>query len=592
MSAVVIETLVWTGVLIAAVLVLRRPVSRHFGPEAAYALWALPLFRLVLPPVTLPAWMAPVAEAGPAPLVEAAPQTPVPLADMAAPPLVAASPSAEAAPQAGFDLLAALAAVPWLEALMLIWLVGAAVTLALRFGAYFTLRDGLLAEGREVGRAPGAAWGLLGKIRLVETPATAAPLAMGVLDPVIALPPGFMALPDRAARDLALAHELAHHRGGDLLVNVLVQPLFALHWWNPLGRFGWLALRRDQEAACDARVMARRNSAERAAYAALIARFAAQPGAAHTAAVTAPMACPVLGEKSIIHRLRSLTMSDLSPRRRTAGRALLGAGLLAIPLTASVSYAATEAASAAAAEAPQAPEPPAPPPPPPGGPEAPLPPPPPPPPGVIMIDTRTGTVTGAGEGEGAGDAQVTEQVWRDADGKERRMKIVMRGGPGHAGAPEHRAQMQKHFEALRSDDKAEREAAIAALRAELDAGRARGDVMMFRRHLGEPGAGPMPPMPPMPPVMVMSGCTPGSSEMVETSEDKEGRQKVVICHKRIADASRAGMEEARAGLAEARAGLEEARAEIARDKDLSEATRQQVLRTLDNQIERLKRSGK
>lgn len=284
-------------------------------------------------------------------------------------------------------------------------------------------------------------------------------------------------------------------------------------------------------------------------------------------------------------------MSDLSPRRRMAGRALLGAGLLAIPLTASVSYAATEAATAAAAEAPQAPEPPAPPPPPPGGPEAPLPPPP-PPPGVIMIDTRTGTVTGAGEGEGAGDAQVTEQVWRDADGKERRMKIVMRGGPGHAGAPEHRAQMQKHFEALRSDDKAEREAAIAALRAELDAGRARGDVMMFRRHLGEPGAGPMPPMPPMPPVMVMSGCTPGSSEMVETSEDKEGRQKVVICHKRIADASRAGMEEARAGLAEARAGLEEARAEIARDKDLSEATRQQVLRTLDNQIERLKRSGK
>jgi bla regulator protein blaR1 len=61
---------------------------------------------------------------------------------------------------------------------------------------------------------------------------------------VIALPPGFMALHDRQARDLALAHELAHHHGGDLLANVLVQPLFALHWWNPLASYGWLALPR------------------------------------------------------------------------------------------------------------------------------------------------------------------------------------------------------------------------------------------------------------------------------------------------------------------------------------------------------------
>ena len=59
MSAVMLQTLVWTGVLIAAVLVLRRPVTRHFGPQVAYALWLLPFARLVLPPVTLPAWMAP-----------------------------------------------------------------------------------------------------------------------------------------------------------------------------------------------------------------------------------------------------------------------------------------------------------------------------------------------------------------------------------------------------------------------------------------------------------------------------------------------------------------------------------------------------
>jgi bla regulator protein BlaR1 len=59
MSAVLFDTLVWTGVLIGAVLLLRRPVARLCGARYAYALWALPLLRLIFPPITLPAWMAP-----------------------------------------------------------------------------------------------------------------------------------------------------------------------------------------------------------------------------------------------------------------------------------------------------------------------------------------------------------------------------------------------------------------------------------------------------------------------------------------------------------------------------------------------------
>ena len=53
------DTLFWTGALIVAVLALRRPVSRHFGARAAYALWALPFLRLILPPIVLPAAIAP-----------------------------------------------------------------------------------------------------------------------------------------------------------------------------------------------------------------------------------------------------------------------------------------------------------------------------------------------------------------------------------------------------------------------------------------------------------------------------------------------------------------------------------------------------
>lgn len=332
-----LDTLLWTGVLLAAVLLLRRPVARHFGPQAAYALWALPFLRLLTPTITLPAWMKPASE----PVARPATELSTLWLPTSGEPVVPAV--AEPAANLPLDLVAlGLAA----------WLVGALVFLVLRFRAYFEMRRELLAEAREVGRAPG---GLLGPIRLVETPATNTPLAFGVLDRVIALPPRFLALAERPMRDLALAHELAHHRGGDLIANFAVQPLFALHWFNPLGWVGWRAMRRDQEAACDARVVRTADAGLRATYAQTIASFAAGP----KVALAAPMACPVLGDKSIIHRLRSLTMSDISARRRWAGRSLLLAGALALPLTASVTYAEDRQEAPEAPEPPEAPEAPA-----------------------------------------------------------------------------------------------------------------------------------------------------------------------------------------------------------------------------------------
>ena len=335
------DTLLWTGALVALVMLLRRPVAKHFGAGAAYALWFLPLARLLTPPFTLPGWMRPVSEtvaAGDQAFAMQAGNMAMPVAEpgMAAPTVLAQS----AAP------------VDFLTPLLLLWLGGALVMLVRRFWLYFALRRELLADARPVGE--------VGSIRLIETPAISGPMAFGVIDRVIALPSGFMASREREARDLAIAHELAHHRGGDLIANMLVQPLFAIHWFNPLGHLGWTALRRDQEAWCDARVVAARSQEERATYASVIADFARLPAIAPRPALAAPMACPVLGDKSIIHRLRSLSMSDISPRRRLLGRSALVAAFLAVPLTASIAYA--DAISAAVEpEAPLAPEPPVPP---------------------------------------------------------------------------------------------------------------------------------------------------------------------------------------------------------------------------------------
>jgi beta-lactamase regulating signal transducer with metallopeptidase domain len=320
MIAWLTDTFIYTALLIALVLVLRRPVARHFGPHTAYALWALPLLRFAMPPIVLPASFAP--------------EQPGPVIVMVT--VRAARATASAAPAAE------TASVPWAAIVLSAWVFGALAFLGWRCWGYFRMRKELLAGSRPVGEA--------GKVRLVETPALASPVAFGVLDKVVALPPEFMALEDRTARDLAIEHELAHHRGWDLLANMLAQPLLALHWFNPLAWLGWRAMRRDQEAACDARVIARRTPAERAHYAQVIASFAAGP----RLALAAPMACPMAGrfrgEKSIIHRLRSLNMTDISPRRRLAGRVLWIGAALALPLTASVSY-----AVAPAPEAPEAP---------------------------------------------------------------------------------------------------------------------------------------------------------------------------------------------------------------------------------------------
>ena len=46
-----IEALIASALLMAVVLVIRAPVRRQFGPGIAYALWALPVIRLMLPPL-------------------------------------------------------------------------------------------------------------------------------------------------------------------------------------------------------------------------------------------------------------------------------------------------------------------------------------------------------------------------------------------------------------------------------------------------------------------------------------------------------------------------------------------------------------
>jgi beta-lactamase regulating signal transducer with metallopeptidase domain len=520
------DTLIATGALIAAVLVLRRPVSRWFGPGMAYALWALPLLRLIIPPLVLPEKQAPVTYV-------------IAEADAAVQAVATVAPA-----QPGWAIA---------EIALAVWLAGALTFIAWRAWGYVAMRRRLLSDARPVGE--------IGRIRLVETPAAPSPVAFGLADKVVALPPGFMASEDRTARDLAIAHELEHHAGRDIAVNFAMQPLLALHWFNPLAWLGWRALRRDQEAACDARVLEGRSAETRAAYGRLIANFAQGP----RLPLATPLACPVVGEKSIIHRLRSLTMDQPTPRRRLIGRLLIGAGALALPLTASISYAASSA---------ETPEPPAPP----AAPEAPAAPDAKISKKIIIVDHADGASpddpklhTRTIERNGKTIILKTSEPLSDAEVEEKIAKAEASMADAEAMAEAGNNGTRSVVIVKHGDGKDGEKTAIS--RSETRA------VIMTRAGHGDgPGT-----------AIAIDGDAPeaiacaggGEASNVSAQDDKDGKRQVV----NMRFCSHGGSQ------AMALAAIKKARDKMSTDSELSGEIRTKVLEALDREIERLSRTS-
>lgn len=228
------------SILIALILVFRRPFGRMFGAGAAYSLWLLPLIRLFLPeiPITLPrpSWMASptntVTE-----IIEFSgvlPVTPGPVSDP----------------------------INWQIPVLTLWIGVAFLWLAHQFlrqrqylGA--ALRDSApvsesvqhklneTAELLNLKRCP--------QVRLAST--NVGPLVTGVIDPIIILPDNFEAKFDDRQQFFALTHEMAHIKRHDLIAAFLTLVFRALNWPNPLVHLSAARFRADQEAACDAYVL-------------------------------------------------------------------------------------------------------------------------------------------------------------------------------------------------------------------------------------------------------------------------------------------------------------------------------------------------
>lgn len=551
MGAWLFDTIMVTTLLMVAVLVVRRTVAENFGPGIAYALWLIPAARVLMPTLEGPAVATPESNFAVQDTVRDAVLT-----GISAPQSVAAI----------TNQVAALPSVDYVALGVTLWLGGAVLLFIVQMIRYATMRDDLLSEATDIAYVDG--------IRIIASDQVAGPLAFGLFKRTIAVPVNFFKTFSPAERELALAHEMAHHKSGDLFANLAAYTVLCLLWFNPIAWMSWSAFRFDQEAACDARVLAGKDSSQREIYGRALARTAFDGVPTFATALNSP--------KTVIERLRRLTMNDASKTRRSIGKVgILTAAAIILPLTATIVPAirAQEAQVAGEAEpvAPTAPAAPA-------EPAASAPPIPPAPPAkpVKVINISLGSTT-----NGQPSGKVVQRLSRDGTTyvfrsekplSEAELEKVI------VDATEARSQAAV---AMIEADKAGREAAKAmrqANGAQIEADTAMASAEIARamaeanRVIAMNNAASY--VPEIDIKEITKNCAVGQpvTTNVEGFEGaSKSRVKIVMC----------GKGQARIARVEAIKGLREARGEIGNDKDIPAGVRKDVVKQLEVQIRKL-----
>jgi beta-lactamase regulating signal transducer with metallopeptidase domain len=270
------------------VLLTRDVVRRFFGARVAYGLWLIPAARLLMPT----------------------------LARTVARPAVVETP-ADIATTSAHDATSFVLLGNWQTFVIALWITGAFAIFLFRMVQFIRQRSAILGASRQIDR--------VGSIRIIATTAVTGPISFGLLDRVIALPADYERRFNEHERALALKHELAHHRSGDLVVNFAAFVLLCLQWFNPLAWVAHAAFRFDQEAACDARVLSQANY-HRADYGRTIAKAASGKALLFAGA---------LDRHSTLQKRLQCMLSSPSALQSLVGRlAVIAALVLALPLTA------------------------------------------------------------------------------------------------------------------------------------------------------------------------------------------------------------------------------------------------------------------
>jgi beta-lactamase regulating signal transducer with metallopeptidase domain len=236
-------TAVLAVALLAVRLMSRAPAAvRHLVLASAFGTVAvLPVATLVSPSITVEIPVLP-------------PRAPEPSVGVPGDAVARRAEDVPPAPTAG-AFSAAERAVPAATWLPLLWATVAIVALLPVGASLWRLRT-IRRRGRSW--PEGAAQlstlareaGMRRPVALLLHDEIVAPIAGGVLRPVIVLPPDAVTWSESDVHN-ALVHELAHVRRRDWPVLLVARAICALYWFHPLVWMAWRGLRLEVERACD-----------------------------------------------------------------------------------------------------------------------------------------------------------------------------------------------------------------------------------------------------------------------------------------------------------------------------------------------------
>ena len=249
-------------ILVALVLVIRRPFTRYFGAQATYILWAAPVIRLFVPELKI----LPVLSHShtTTTITESATVAPTGFGTFVNEPLIYVAPAQSSVDVAANSLANFVTTTSLIELTFLIWLYGCGLWIVqsvihhYAFHRNLTRNSDLISKSHlpvprqfsrrsRLRKAP--------EFRLAKD--ASGPLTTGIFNPIILLPNNFLTDYSVQEQELALAHELSHIERNDLTAALASQIMQIMLWPNPLIHFAYRAFRIDLEAACDAHVLAK-----------------------------------------------------------------------------------------------------------------------------------------------------------------------------------------------------------------------------------------------------------------------------------------------------------------------------------------------
>ncbi|MFN8011310.1 MAG: M56 family metallopeptidase [Holophagaceae bacterium] len=311
----------WQGCLIGGLAWAALRLLRGARPELRYGMACAALALMVAAPVATGALLRRAASV--TAMGSAAPRTLAPAMEVAV----------EAAPASAPPTLQARLqpVLPWILG---IWSAGVALLSLRLLGGWAwmqRLRHAKAARAAEewqtLVRVLARRMGLARDVLLLLCERLESPVALGVLRPVILMPPALLTGLEPLALEAVLLHELAHIRRQDYLVNLLQSVAETLLFYHPAVWWISAVIRQERENACDDAAV--RHTGDAVAYARTLSLL--EEFRMDTRLKPATHPAPAATGGSLLARVRRLlapapAAAPLAPRAAVLG--LLAAGLL------------------------------------------------------------------------------------------------------------------------------------------------------------------------------------------------------------------------------------------------------------------------